>query len=45
MKKQFEEVKMDIYFMSPQDIVTASVYVEWDDKNWSSNDEKDYIFG
>ena len=45
MKKQFEEVKIDIYFMDSQDIVTASVYVEWDESNWNGNGSDDYIFG
>ncbi len=45
MKKQFEEVKIEICFMETQDIVTASVYVEWDDSSWNGNGSNDYIFG
>ena len=44
MKKQFEEVKIEICFMESQDIVTTSLYIEWD-KNWSKDDSDDYIFG
>ena len=44
MRKQFEEVKIEICFMEPQAIVTTSLYIEWDE-NWSKDDSDDYIFG
>ena len=44
MKKQFEEVKIEICFMEEQDIVTTSVFVEWGE-NWRQDGSNDYIFG
>ena len=44
MKKQFEEVKIEICFMEPQDIVTTSLYIKWDDEKWKDG-SGDYIFG
>ena len=45
MKKQFEEVKIEICFMEAQDIVTTSLYVEWDEEKWNGGNNSDYIFG
>ncbi len=44
MKKQFEEAKIEICFMEPQDIVTTSLYIKWDE-NWNEDGSGDYIFG
>ena len=30
MKKNYEKLEIEVFFMHDQDIVTASVFVEWD---------------
>ena len=45
MKKNYERVELNICIMNSQDIVTSSVFVEWDN-NWQQDDIlNDYIFG
>ena len=45
MKKKYEGIKLNICLLDFQDIVTASVYIEWDD-SWQNEDSSGvYIFG
>ena len=38
MKKNYEKLEIEVFFMPDQDIVTASVFVKWGD-DWSGNQD------
>ena len=40
MKKQYENLQLEIQLFSNQDVITSSVFVEWNN-NWNSNGDQD----
>ena len=44
MKKKYNELEFKICLFDIQDIVTASVMVEWNE-DWKQENSNDYIFG
>ena len=49
MKKKYENLELEIHLLASQDVITASVYVKWEEEAWNGNDDgdswNDYIFG
>ena len=40
MKKKYENLQLEIQLLSHQDVITSSVFVEWDN-NWTGNGNQD----
>ena len=36
MKKDYEKLEIEVFFMQSQDVITSSVYVEWGD-DWKGD--------
>ena len=42
--KQYEEAKVEIIFMNSEDVISTSLYVEWDGDKWNGGNSNN-IFG
>lgn len=44
MKKKYESLELAILLFGNQDVITSSVYVEWED-DWTGNQGENWIGG